>query len=223
MCQFPIIYLFVIIINTISFDIERDLIINPTSEGTSARTAPAPTGNSSATGERQGEANIPTPRPHEQTRQAGEMTSSAMNELQRALSGGYQGLTFPSRPPLSASNMGLEFFAQLHGTGGLPPMFSAYASNFGQDTNIDQGNALPSEIPPDYWGGAAGPSSSGPQTYEAFDAESMILQQEIERLEAEVARSRSRLENFYPNLPFGTSGPALAEQTYVGKGKGRAV
>lgn len=49
MCQFPIIYLFVTLINAISFDIERDLIINPTSEGTSAPTAPAPIENSSAT------------------------------------------------------------------------------------------------------------------------------------------------------------------------------
>jgi hypothetical protein len=108
------------------------------------------------------------------------------------------------------------------------------SSNLGQDTNIDHGNTLHPGIPLDYWGGAAGPSSSGSQMYEAFDAESMIMQQEIERLEAQIARSRSRMADLtrnFPNLPFGTSGSALAAQTsdtqssdtYVGKGKGRAV
>jgi hypothetical protein len=107
-------------------------------------------------------------------------------------------------------------------------------SNLGQDANIDQGNTLHSGIPPDYWGGAAGPSSSGPQMYEAFDRESMIMQQEIERLEAQIARSRSRMADLvrnHPNLPFGTSGSALtgstsdiqSSDTYIGKGKGRAV
>jgi len=107
-------------------------------------------------------------------------------------------------------------------------------SNLGQDANIDQGNTLHSGIPPDYWGGAAGPSSSGPQTYEAFEKESMIMQQEIDRLEAKIARSRSHMADLvrnFPDVSFGTSGFAPAgptsdiqsSDTYVGKGKGRAV
>jgi hypothetical protein len=89
-------------------------------------------------------------------------------------------------------------------------------SYLGHDVNNGTSYDPYAGIPPEQWKEVAGPSSSKSQMPAKDD-----FQQELERLEREIARSSAHLAWLKSNYP--ESARTGSVHTYVGKGKGRAA